>query len=143
MGETEPINVKSSNLTVPRESVAPVKLIWTVIVPVKFCTGFKTPVFPRSLPLPGIDPEPTEIPFMVIDQFVGPVALLSLQKLNWVIESWYSCWTSKVIVIMGFPVAFLKPIASPEEPVKPVHWPVEFDQIELEKCESNIGGGSV
>ena len=50
-------------------------------------TAFATAVCPSNAPVVGIVPEPTFIPFIVIDQFWAPVLLLTLQKSYEVIES--------------------------------------------------------
>ena len=77
---TEPVKVKSSNRAVP-----PVELdmvYTTVITPVRPDTGLATLVEPINAPVAGTVPEPTEIPLMVIDQFVGPVPERTRQKLK-------------------------------------------------------------
>jgi hypothetical protein len=68
IGDTVPFNLNSSNLNVP-VPVAPERLITIVIVPVKLLIAFETVVFPKVAPGFGVVPDPTLVPFIVIDQF--------------------------------------------------------------------------
>ena len=83
--DTVPISWKSSSRNVPPEP--PLNVITTVIVPVLSETAFATDVWPIEAPDVPTEPEPTEIPLMVMDQPVAPVLLRWHQKLNAVIDN--------------------------------------------------------
>jgi hypothetical protein len=77
---TVPLRVKSSSLKTPLPE-APVRLMATVTVPVSPVTGLLTAVTGNAAPvLAGIEPEPTAMPFIVIDQFCGPEGERTLQN---------------------------------------------------------------
>ena len=67
--DTVPFKVKSSKRNVPPVPPEPVNEITTVIVPVKFCMVDETVVDPIDAPVVGTEPDPTEVPLIVIDQF--------------------------------------------------------------------------
>ncbi|OQB35273.1 MAG: hypothetical protein BWY06_03207 [Candidatus Latescibacteria bacterium ADurb.Bin168] len=84
--DTVPISWKSSSRNVPVPE-APLNVITTVIVPVLSETAFATDVWPIEAPDVPTEPEPTEIPLMVMDQPLAPVLLRWHQKLNAVIDN--------------------------------------------------------
>ena len=113
-----------------------------VTVPVRLLTGFDTVVVPMAEPVVGIDPAPATIPFMVIDQFCAPVALLCRQKSKLVMFRLYPEAILRVSVTVGVPPELDKAMASPELPVKLVHAPVLFDQEEADKFGCIMAGAA-
>lgn len=139
--EVLPVNVKSSNRKVPVPD-APDKEITMVTVPVSPVIPL-TGVEPTIEPVVGTVPEPTPVPFIVIDQFCAPVLLLRIQKSKAVISRAQPGLTSKVKVMVGVPLELLKEMACPVAPAKLVQTPLLFDQDELDKFESKVPGATV
>ena len=87
-----------------------------VIVPLNPEIVFVGVRVPILVPVVGTVPEPTAMPFTVIDQFWAPVVLRCCQKLNELNDKEYPFATVNVSVIVGVPLELLKPIACPADP---------------------------
>ena len=100
-------------------------------------------MLPVVEPDSGIVPAPTKIPFILIDQFLAPVLLRCLQKLNWLIVRLYPEATSIVNVIVGVPLVLLIAIACPIDPEKLVQALLLLLQEELLRFELKTPGATV